>query len=330
MALANLYGFGRLAWNPNLTTDQILELDAAYLRQRPARRRHHQRLQRTHGISTRVHRALGLGTLTDIIGIHFGPGIESAERNGWGQWFRADAKASGWTAPSPPAPATSASTHRLAKVYESLNSCPDDLLLFMHHVPYTHVLHDGKTVIQYVYDAHYEGAATAQTYAPRWQTLHGLVDDDRYNETLKLLNYQAGHAIVWRDAVTRWFQKKSSIPDKLGRVGNYPNRIEAEDMTPMVTPPLTSNPGRPPPTAKPPSATNPPAAPSPPRSTNPPAPTTSPSSTSTTGPANPTSPSTSTENPSAHGSPTTPSHPHAPKTNPTATPAPASPSPTSP
>ena len=51
------------------------------------------------------------------------------------------------------------------------------------------------------------------------------------NETLKLLTYQAGHAIVWRDAVTRWFQKESGIPDNQGRVGNYPDRIEAENMT---------------------------------------------------------------------------------------------------
>jgi alpha-glucuronidase len=101
----------------------------------------------------------------------------------------------------------------------------------MHHVPYTHVLHDGKTVVQYIYDAHYEGAATAQTYAPRWQTLHGLIDDDRYSEILKLFTYQAGHAIVWRDAVTKWFQKQSGIPDKQGRVGKYPDRIEAENMT---------------------------------------------------------------------------------------------------
>ena len=33
---------------------------------------------------------LGAGTMTDIIGIHYGPGIESSERNGWGQWHRAD------------------------------------------------------------------------------------------------------------------------------------------------------------------------------------------------------------------------------------------------
>jgi alpha-glucuronidase len=36
--------------------------------------------------------------------------------------------------------------------------------------------------------------------------------------------------VVWRDAVTEWFQRISGIPDKLGRVGHYPDRIEAESM----------------------------------------------------------------------------------------------------
>ena len=49
----------------------------------------------------------------------------------------------------------------LAAKYESLKTCPDELLLFMHHVPYTYVLHSGKTVMQHVYDSHYEGAAAA-------------------------------------------------------------------------------------------------------------------------------------------------------------------------
>ena len=234
LAMANLYGFGRLAWQSNAPSTAIAD----------------EWTRMTFGRDTRVAATvndillqswktyeqytgnLGIGTLTNILGYHYGPGIESAERNGWGQWFRADvqgigmdrtvATGTGYIGQYPP---------ELAKVYEDVNTCPDDLLLFMHHVLYTHVLHDGKTVVQYVYDAHYEGAATAQTYAPRWQTLHGLIDDDRYNQTLKLFTYQAGHAIVWRDAVTRWFQKESSIPDKQGRVGNYPNRIEAENMT---------------------------------------------------------------------------------------------------
>jgi alpha-glucuronidase len=235
MAMANLYGFGRLAWNPNLTTDQILDTWTRLTwGNNPTVVATINELQRHSWHTYEQYTGnLGIGTLTNILSYHFGPGIESAERNGWGQWFRADtqgigmdrtvATGTGYIGQYPP---------ELAKVYEDVNTCPDDLLLFMHHVPYTHVLHDGKTVVQYIYDAHYDGAATAQTYVPRWQTLKGLVDDDRYQETLKLFTYQAGHAIVWRDAVTRWFEKQSGIPDKQGRVGNYPNRIEAENMTP--------------------------------------------------------------------------------------------------
>jgi alpha-glucuronidase len=234
MAMANLYGFGKLAWNPDLTTDQIID---AWTRltwgNNPKVVSTIDDLQRNSWhVYEQYTGPLGIGTLTNILGIHYGPGIESAERNGWGQWFRGDSKGigmdrtvatgTGYIGQYPP---------ELAKIYESLATCPDDLLLFMHHVPYDHVLHDSKTVVQYMYDSHYAGAAAAATYAPRWQQLKGLVDDQRYNETLALFEYQAGHAIVWRDAVNQWFERISGIPDKQGRVGHDPDRIEAESMT---------------------------------------------------------------------------------------------------
>ena len=233
MAMANLYGFGRLAWNPNLTTDQIIDgWTRMTFGNDPRVVSTIDDLQRNSWhVYEQYTGSLGIGTLTNILSYHFGPGIESAERNGWGQWFRGDNKGigmdrtaatgTGYIGQYPP---------ELASIYESLSTCPDDLLLFMHHVPYDHVLHNGKTVVQYVYDEHYEGAATAATYAPRWHQLHGLIDDERYNQVLDLFTYQAGHAIVWRDAVTRWFQRISGIDDNLGRVGHYPNRIEAENM----------------------------------------------------------------------------------------------------
>ena len=58
-------------------------------------------------------------------------------------------------------------------MYESLETCPDDLLLFMHHVPYTHKLQSGKTVIQYIYDSHYEGAEAVEGFRPRLGQLEG-------------------------------------------------------------------------------------------------------------------------------------------------------------
>jgi alpha-glucuronidase len=42
------------------------------------------------------------------------------------------------------------------------------------------------------------------------------------------LEYQAGHAIVWRDAICSWFLRESGIPDATGRAGHFPERIEAE------------------------------------------------------------------------------------------------------
>ena len=231
MSQANLYGFGRLAWNPDLSARQIAEEwtrltfgnDPKVI----------QKITDMQLTSWRTYEnytgPLGLQTLTDITGNHYGVNVEASERNGWGQWHRADengvgmdrtvATGTGFIGQYTPA---------VARMYESLASCPDDLLLFMHHVPYNYVLHSGKTVIQYLYDSHYEGAEAVEGYARDWKSLQGRVDDRRYQEVLAQLEYQAGQAEVWRDAVSNWFLRASGIPDAKGRVGNYPGRIEAE------------------------------------------------------------------------------------------------------
>jgi alpha-glucuronidase len=83
-------------------------------------------------------------------------------------------------------------------------------------------------VIQYLYDSHYDGAEAVEGYVEEWRGLKGLVDERRYNEILAQLEYQAGQAEVWRDAVTNWFFRASGIPDAKGRVEHYPGRLEAE------------------------------------------------------------------------------------------------------
>ena len=85
-------------------------------------------------------------------------------------------------------------------------------------------------MIQYIYDSHYEGAQQAEELVRQWKSLKNNVDDESYGAVLARLEYQAGHAIVWRDAVCNWFLRMSGIPDAKGRVGHYPNRIEAEEM----------------------------------------------------------------------------------------------------
>ena len=233
LAMANLYGFGRLAWNPDLSSRQIVdEWTRLTFGSDPAVDQTIDAMQmQSWHLYEEYTGPLGLGTLTDIIGTHYGPGVASAERNGWGQWLRADhegvgmdrtvATGTGYIGQYPP---------ELARIYESLTTCPDDLLLFMHHVPYTHVLHSGTTVIQHIYDSHYDGAAGAAQLYVDWRSLQGHVDNQRYAKVLALQQYQAGHAIVWRDAVSEWFLRMSGVADAKDRVGNDPDRTEAESM----------------------------------------------------------------------------------------------------
>jgi alpha-glucuronidase len=86
-------------------------------------------------------------------------------------------------------------------------------------------------VIQHIYDAHYQGAEAAQKFVDEWSTLHDLVDTERFDKVMTLQRYQADYAIVWRDAITRWFFRMSGVPDDKGRVGHSPERIPASGMT---------------------------------------------------------------------------------------------------
>ena len=234
LAMANLYGFGRLSWNPSLTAEDVVRewtqltfgddhdvvqtVSKIQMESWPA-------YERYTGV-------LGLQTLTDILGPHYGPGPESQERNGWGQWIRADADGVGMDRTVKTGTGfVGQFSEEVQAIYESPSSTPDNLLAFFHHVPYTFRLHSGKSVIQAIYDAHYDGAEEAAQFAHDWNLLRGKIDDERYSDVLEQLKYQAGHSIVWRDAINDWFHRISGVADDMHRVGHHPGRVEAEALT---------------------------------------------------------------------------------------------------
>ncbi len=233
LSQSNLYGFGRLTWDLGLTSRQIAdEWTRLTFGTDPTVAETISSMLLQSWKAYEDHTGpLGLQTLTDIVGNHYGVAVEASENNGWGQWHRADAKGvgmdrtvatgTGYAGQYEPA---------LARMYESLQSCPDNLLLFFHHVPYTHVLHSGKTVIQSIYDSHSSRRSRCRRFQERWQALKGKTDDERFTQIAAQLAYQTGRAELWRDAVTGWFLRASGIPDSRHRVGNYPNRVEAEAM----------------------------------------------------------------------------------------------------
>ncbi|KAE8443575.1 hypothetical protein EG329_001737 [Mollisiaceae sp. DMI_Dod_QoI] len=234
LAMSNLYAYGRLAWAPSQEPEAILQdwirlsfgLDPTVLKTIT------QMSMESWPAYENYTGNLGMQTLTDILYTHFGPSPQHMDNNGWGQWTRADhltigmdrtvSNGTGFAGQYPP---------EIAAMYENPSATPDNLLLWFHHVNYTHVLHSGKTVIQHIYDAHYNGSAVAQTFVPLWESLKGKIDDERFNDVLFRQEYQAGHSIVWRDAVNNFYHNLSGIPDSQNRVGNHPWRIEAESMT---------------------------------------------------------------------------------------------------
>ena len=85
---------------------------------------------------------LGIGTLTDIIGVHYGPASSRPSATAGASGIAPTTRASAWIARWRPAPASSAQYSPRAWRASTSRSrrCPDELLLFMHHVPYTHRL----------------------------------------------------------------------------------------------------------------------------------------------------------------------------------------------
>ncbi|KAF2866273.1 glycoside hydrolase superfamily [Massariosphaeria phaeospora] len=234
LAMSNLYAYGIMAWDPSVEPDEVLQdwirLTFGFDRQV---------IETMTDMSLKSWPAyenytgnLGIQTLTDILYAHYGPNPASQDNNGWGQWTRADKDSLGMdrtvkngtgnARQYPPA---------IARMYENVETTPDNLLLWFHHVPYTQRLKSGKTVIQHFYDAHYDGASVAQTFVKQWESLEGKIDVERYEHVRFLQTYQAGHALVWRDAINQFYYNLSEIPDEAKRVGNHPYRIEAEKMS---------------------------------------------------------------------------------------------------
>ncbi len=221
LAMANLYGFGRLAWNPSLTSEQIIdEWTRLTFGSDPLVVRTINDLQlRSWRVYENYTGPLGAGTLTDITGNHYDPAPESSENNGWGQWHRADHEGIGMDRTVATGTGFIGQYPRAVQpMYEPLPACPDDLLLFFHHLPYRHVLHSGKTVIQHIYDSHYDGAEQAQNFVGEWKNLAGHIDGERYQDIMARFEFQAGEAVRWRDTICQWIYQLSGIADQKGRL----------------------------------------------------------------------------------------------------------------
>ncbi|GAA1647684.1 alpha-glucuronidase [Actinoplanes couchii] len=215
LAQANLYAAGRLAWNPDPTAvlDEWMTLTFP---EAPSELRTvlHRIMDRSWLTYEKYTAPLGIGFMVRP-GHHYGPDVDGYEYTPWGTYHFADRDGVGVDRTS--ATGTAFAAQYPHSRYESTATCPDELLLFFHHVPYTHVLHSGSTVIQHIYDTHFDGVTEVESMLAAWQEASSLVDPDLHARVASRLDEQLRSATEWRDQMNTYFYRKSGIPDTHGR-----------------------------------------------------------------------------------------------------------------
>ena len=219
LAAANLYGFGRLVFAPGLSPETIAEewVRAALTTDDGAVRTITGMLLRSREIYENYTAPLGVGWMVTPH-YHYGVDVDGYEYSPWGTYHYADRDGIGndRTAETGTGYVLQYGKENAA-LYGNIDTCPDELLLFFHHVPYTHVLHSGKTVIQHIYDSHFDGAEAVREMLESWKELEGRLDPEIYRECLKRFEMQLKNAERWRDVVNTYFLRKSGIADEHNR-----------------------------------------------------------------------------------------------------------------
>jgi alpha-glucuronidase len=220
LAQANLYTFGRLAWQPDADPGEVLD-EWIGLTFPDAPQRLVDGLHAVLDGSWRTYEKytapLGVGFMVQP-GHHYGPSVDGYEYSPWGTYHFADRDGIGVDRSAATGTGYAAQYAKpWAELYGSPDTCPDELLLFFHHVPYGHVLHSGKTVVQHIYDTHFEGVAEVEQAREVWGSLAGLVDPARHARVAERYEEQLRSAREWRDQINSYFFRKSGVPDERGR-----------------------------------------------------------------------------------------------------------------
>lgn len=218
LAAANFYGFGRLAFTTSLSSEEILE-EWICLSISTDRQIVHTIMNIVlHSRDTyeKYTSPLGIGWMVTP-NTHYGCSVDGYEYSRWGTYHRADHLAIGVDRTSKGTGYAQQYYEPNASMYNSMDTCPEELLLFFHRVPYTHVLKSGKTLIQHIYDTHFEGVEEVEKMLEEWESLKGRIAEDTYKLVRSRFDRQLYNAKEWRDQVNSYFYRKSGIPDEKGR-----------------------------------------------------------------------------------------------------------------
>lgn len=219
LAQANLYAFGRLAWDPALTAEEIAGewVRLTFGNGPEVTEKIPDILLRSRNAYEKYTTPLGLGWMVNVHH-HYGPSPEGYEYMKWGTYHRAGRSAIGVDRTSRGTGFSRQYPPGLTALFDSVDACPQELLLFFHRLPYSHRLKNGKTLLQYYYDMHFEGVREVEDFISQWQSLKQHLPKAVFESVGSRLARQLENAREWRDVVNTYFYRRTGIPDEKGRL----------------------------------------------------------------------------------------------------------------
>lgn len=218
LAQANWYAFGRLAWNENLTSEQIAReflsqtftTDKQFVEPVTAMLMHSRETVVSYMMPLGLHHIFAGGH-------HYGPEPWYAPRGSREDWLpryyhRADAQGIGFDRSSNGSSNTKQYPEPLSSLYDNIKTCPENLLLWFHHVDWDFLMSDGLTLWQNLCYKYETGAQEAERFVQVWEQAKPYVDTERYESMLWRLKRQARDAWWWHDACILYFQQFSKRP----------------------------------------------------------------------------------------------------------------------
>ncbi|MBE5966086.1 MAG: alpha-glucuronidase [Lachnospiraceae bacterium] len=218
LAAANWYGFGRISWDTTLTAEEIAKewILMTFSDDERVIENITGILMNSWPAYEKYTSPLGIGWMVNP-GHHYGPNVDGYEYDRWGTYHRADCKGIGVERGQAGTGYTLQYHEPNASMYEKIETCPEELLLFFHYISYTHKLKSGKTLIQHIYDTHFEGVEDVEEMIKKWKALEGSIDSDAFERVTLRLKEQLSNSKDWRDIVNSYFYRKSGIADGKNR-----------------------------------------------------------------------------------------------------------------
>ena len=216
IAQVNWYAFGRMAWNPELSSEEIADEwikmtftdDEAFVS--PIK----ELLLESRENTVRYEMPMGLHHTFSSEG-HYGPGPwEGSIRPDWSPkyYHKAGTDGVGFDRTMNGSGNVGQYHEPLASIYGDPKTCPENLILWFHHLPWDYQMEDGEILWDRLCHTFQQGIDAAAGYIDTWAEVRDFVDEQRWNEVNVKLIRQAKDALWWRDATMLYFQKFSGMP----------------------------------------------------------------------------------------------------------------------